>query len=79
MIRSVRIRGFKRLHEAKFHFTGNVVPTGPNETNKTNKTNKTTVLQAIAPRVRTLRRWRDLGDFKRATATAGRRARSIAA
>ena len=73
MIRSVRIRGFKRLHEAKFHFTGNVVPTGPNETNKT------TVLQAIASRVLTLHRWRDLGDFKRATATAGRRARSIAA
>ena len=42
MIRSVRIRGFKRLHEAEFHFTGNVVLTGPNDTGKT------TLLQAIA-------------------------------
>ena len=42
MIRTVRIRGFKRFGEAVFHLPGHVVLAGPNNTGKT------TVLQAIA-------------------------------
>lgn len=59
MIRSVRIRGFKRFRNAEFRFPGHVVLTGPNDTGKT------TLLQAIASWALALRRWRDLGDFGR--------------
>ena len=57
MIRSVRIRGFKRFRE--LHLPGHAVLTGPNDIGKT------TLLQAIASWALALRRWQDLGDFKR--------------
>ncbi len=59
MIRSVRIRGFKRFREVEFNLPGHVVLAGPNNTGKT------TLLQAIASWALALRRWRALGDFKR--------------
>ena len=58
MIRSVRIRGFKRFRDAEFHFPGHATLTGPNDTGKT------TLLQAIASWALALRRWRELGDFR---------------
>ena len=56
MIRSVRIRGFKRFRDAEFRLPGQAVLTGPNDTGKT------TLLQANASSALALRRWRDLGD-----------------
>ena len=40
MIRTIRIRGFKRFDESEFRLPGHVVLAGPNNTGKT------TVLQA---------------------------------
>ena len=58
MIRTIRIRGFKRLgRETEFRLPGHVVLAGPNNTGKT------TVLQAIASWSLALRRWRELNDF----------------
>ena len=57
MIRTVRIRGFKRFDEVEFRLPGHVVLAGPNNTGKT------TVLQAIASWSLALRRWRELNDF----------------
>ena len=57
MIRSVRIRGFKRFGEVEFRLPGHVVLAGPNNTGKT------TVLLAIASWSLALRRWRELNDF----------------
>ena len=57
MIRTVRIRGFKRFDEVEFHLPGHVVLAGPNNTGKT------TVLQAIASWSLALQRWRELTDF----------------
>ncbi len=59
MIRTVRIRGFKRFDDVEFHLPGHVVLAGPNDTGKT------TVLQAIASWSLALRRWRELKDFNR--------------
>ena len=59
MIRTVRIRGFKRFEEVELSFPGHVVLAGPNNTGKT------TVLQAIASWDLALRRWRELNDFNR--------------
>ena len=59
MIRSVRIRGFKRFREVEFGLPGHVVLAGPNNAGKT------TLLQAIASWALALRRWRELGDFRR--------------
>ena len=59
MIRSVRIRGFKRFGEVEFRLPGHVVLAGPNNTGKT------TLLQAIASWALALRRWRELNDFNR--------------
>ena len=59
MIRTVRIRGFKRFKDVEFRLPGHLVLAGPNNTGKT------TVLQAIASWSLALRRWRDLGDFNR--------------
>ena len=59
MIRSVRIRGFKRFRDAEFRLPGHAVLTGPNDTGKT------TLLQTIASWALALRRWRELGDFGR--------------
>ena len=58
MIRTVRIRGFKRFGEVEFRLPGHVVLAGPNNTGKT------TVLQAIASWSLALRRWRELKDFR---------------
>ncbi len=57
VIRTVRIRGFKRFSEVEFHLPGHVVLAGPNNTGKT------TVLQAIASWSLALQRWRELNDF----------------
>ena len=57
MIRSVRIRGFKRFREVEFRVPGHLVLAGPNDTGKT------TLLQAIASWALALRRWRDLNDY----------------
>ncbi len=57
MIRTVRIKGFKRFREAEFRLPGHVVLAGPNNMGKT------TVLQAIASWSLALRRWRELNDF----------------
>ena len=57
MIRTVRIRGFKRFGEVEFRLPGHVVLAGPNNTGKT------TVLQAIASWSLALRRWRELNNF----------------
>ena len=59
MIRSVRIRGFKRFGEVEFRLPGHVVLAGPNDTGKT------TLLQAVAAWALALRRWRELNDFNR--------------
>ena len=59
MIRSVRIRGFKRFREVEFALPGHVVLAGPNDTGKT------TLLQAIASWALALRRGRELDDFRR--------------
>ena len=59
MIRTIRIRGFKRFDEVEFHLPGHVVLAGPNNTGKT------TVLQAIASWSLALQRWRELNDFNR--------------
>ena len=59
MIRSVRIRGFKRFREMEFSLPGHVVLAGPNNTGKT------TLLQAIASWALGLQRWRELNDFNR--------------
>ena len=59
MIRSVRIRGFKRFADAEVPLPGHVVLAGPNNTGKT------TVLQAIAAWDLALRRWRALDDYRR--------------
>ena len=59
MIRSVRIRGFKRFQEMEFRLPGHIVLAGPNNTGKT------TVLQAIASWALALQRWRELNDFNR--------------
>ena len=58
MIRTVRIRGFKRFDEVEFHLPGHVVLAGPNNTGKT------TLLQAIASWSLALRRWRELNNFR---------------
>ena len=58
MIRTVRIRGFKRFDEVEFRLPGHVVLAGPNNTGKT------TVLQAIASWSLALRRWRELNNFQ---------------
>ena len=58
MIRTVRIRGFKRFDEVEFRLPGHVVLAGPNNTGKT------TVLQAIASWSLALRRWRELNNFR---------------
>ena len=58
MIRTVRIRGFKRFDEVEFRLPGHVVLAGPNNTGKT------TLLQAIASWSLALRRWRELNDFR---------------
>ena len=58
MIRTVRIRGFKRFGEVEFRLPGHVVLAGPNNTGKT------TVLQAIASWSLALRRWRELNNFR---------------
>ena len=58
MIRTVRIRGFKRFEEVEFRLPGHVVLAGPNNTGKT------TVLQAIASWSLALRRWRELNNFR---------------
>jgi predicted ATPase len=57
VIRTVRIRGFKRFDDVEFRLPGHVVLAGPNNTGKT------TVLQAIASWSLALRRWRELNDF----------------
>lgn len=57
MIRTVRIRGFKRFGEVEFRLPGHVVLAGPNNTGKT------TILQAIASWSLALRRWRELNDY----------------
>ena len=54
MIRTIRIRGFKRFDEVEFHVPGHVVLAGPNNTGKT------TVLQAIASWSLALKRWREV-------------------
>ena len=54
MIRSVRIRGFKRFREVEFRLPGHVVLAGPNDTGKT------TMLQAIASWDLALRRWKEV-------------------
>ena len=54
MIRSLRIRGFKRFGDVEFRLPGHVVLAGPNDTGKT------TVLQAIASWSLALRRWREV-------------------
>ena len=59
MIRSVRIRRFKRFRDAEFHLPCHAVLTGSNDTGKT------TLLQAIASWALALRRWRELGDLGR--------------
>ena len=59
MIRTVRIRGFKRFAEVEFRLPGHVVLAGPNNTGKT------TMLQAIASWSLALKRWRELNDFNR--------------
>ena len=59
MIRTVRIRGFKRFDDVEFRLPGHMVLAGPNDTGKT------TVLQAIASWALALRRWRELNDFNR--------------
>ena len=59
MIRSVRIRGFKRFRAVEFRLPGHVVLAGPNDTGKT------TLLQAVASWALALRRWRELNDFNR--------------
>lgn len=58
MIRTVRIRGFKRFDEVEFRLPGHVVLAGPNNTGKT------TLLQAIASWSLALWRWRELNDFR---------------
>ena len=58
MIRTVRIRGFKRFGEVEFRLPGHVVLASPNNTGKT------TVLQAIASWSLALRRWRELNNFR---------------
>lgn len=57
MIRTVRIRGFKRFDEVEFRLPGHLVLAGPNNTGKT------TVLQAIASWSLALQRWRELDNF----------------
>ncbi len=59
MIRSVRIRGFKRFADETFPLDGNVVLAGPNNTGKT------TVLQAIAAWSLALNHWKALNDDNR--------------
>ena len=59
MIRTVRIRGFKRFQDTEFSLPGHVVLAGPNNTGKT------TLLQAIASWALALQRWRELNDFNR--------------
>ena len=59
MIRTIRIRGFKRFDEVELRLPGHVVPAGPSNTGKT------TVLQAIASWSLALQRWRELNDFNR--------------
>ena len=54
MIRTVRIRGFKRFREVEFRLPGHVVLAGPNNTGKT------TMLQAVASWAAALRRWREV-------------------
>ena len=61
MIRTVRIRGFKRFDEVEFRLPGHVVLAGPNNTGKT------TVLQAIASWSLALHRWRELNHFNPGT------------
>ncbi len=59
MIRSVRLRRFKRFEDVDFQLPGHVVVAGPNNTGKT------TLLQAIAAWSLSLERWRQLNDFNR--------------
>ena len=59
MIRSVRVRGFKRFRDAEFRLPGHALLTGANDAGKT------TLLQAIASWALALRRWRDVGDYSR--------------
>ena len=59
MIRTVRIRSFKRFDDVGFRLPGHIVLAGPNNTGKT------TVLQAIASWSLALQRWRELNDFNR--------------
>ena len=58
MIRTVRIRGFKRFGEVEFRLPGHVVLAGPNNTGKT------TALQVIVSWSLALRRWRELNNFR---------------
>ncbi len=60
MIRSVRIRRFKRFGEASFNLGGgHVVLAGPNNMGKT------TILQAIAAWTLAFSRWKELNDLRR--------------
>ena len=59
MIRSVRIRRFKRFEDVEFLLPSPVVVAGPNNTGKT------TLLQAIAAFDLALARWKELNDFQR--------------
>ncbi len=59
MIRSVRIRRFKRFDDVEFVLPQPVVVAGPNNTGKT------TLLQAIAAFDLALMRWKELNDFQR--------------
>ncbi|MEW6666231.1 MAG: AAA family ATPase [Thermodesulfobacteriota bacterium] len=60
MIRSVRIRRFKRFREVSFELNGrHVVLAGPNNMGKT------TVLQAISAWSLAFHRWKALNDFQR--------------
>lgn len=63
MIRSVKLRRFKRFSDETFDFDGrHIVLAGPNNCGKT------TVLQAIAAWAFALDRWRRLNDFRRSGA-----------
>ncbi len=59
MIRTVRIRGFKRFWKAELHLPGRLVLAGPNNTGKT------TLPQAIAAWSLALRRRRELDHYRR--------------
>ena len=64
MIRSVRIRGFKRFRDIELHLPGHAVLTGPNDIGKT------TLLQAIAS-------WQQQHLLEAAARTGGRLVKAI--